>query len=65
MKEARTTRSQGGSACSANSGYDPAIIWPNGPLAEDFGVLRLMPRRIELWSLAALIQSKPPQIWRT
>jgi hypothetical protein len=45
-------------------GYDPAIIWPGGPLADDFGVLRLMPWRIELWSLAALMQSKPPQIWR-
>ena len=45
-------------------GYDPGMIWSAGPLADDFGVMRLMPWRVELWSLAALMQRKPPQIWR-
>jgi general stress protein 26 len=45
-------------------GYDPAMIWRNGPLADDFGVLRLMPSRIEMFSLGWLMQGKPPLVWR-
>jgi general stress protein 26 len=45
-------------------GYDPGMIWQNGPLADDFGVMRLSPWRVELWSLGALMQQKAPQIWR-
>ncbi|MEO8456723.1 MAG: pyridoxamine 5'-phosphate oxidase family protein [Chloroflexota bacterium] len=45
-------------------GYDPAMIWRNGPLADDFGVLRLAPSRIEMFSLGWLMQGKPPVVWR-
>ena len=45
-------------------GYDPAMIWANGPLADDFGVLRLAPHRIEMFSIGDLMQRKPPQVWR-
>ena len=45
-------------------GYDPAPIWPQGPVEGDFGVLKLTPSRIELFSIAWLMQGKPPLIWR-
>lgn len=45
-------------------GYDPAMIWQGGPLSEDFGVLRLEPWRVEMWSLEALGNRQPPLIWR-
>lgn len=45
-------------------GYDPGMIWAGGPLADDFGVLRLIPSRVELWSLDALANRQPPQVWR-
>lgn len=45
-------------------GYDPGMIWQGGPLSEDFGVLRLEPWRIEMWSLDALAKRQPPQVWR-
>jgi uncharacterized pyridoxamine 5'-phosphate oxidase family protein len=46
-------------------GYDPGMIWRNGPLADDFGVLRLEPWRVEVWSLEALAQRQPPLVWRS
>ena len=45
-------------------GYDPGMIWREGPLTGDFGVLKLTPRRIELFSLGWLMQGKPPLVWR-
>ena len=45
-------------------GYDPGLIWREGPVAGDFGVLKLTPSRIELFSIAWLMQGKPPLIWR-
>lgn len=45
-------------------GYDPAMIWQAGPVAEDFGVLRLTPWRVEMWSLEALANRQPPTVWR-
>jgi general stress protein 26 len=45
-------------------GYDPAMIWPGGPDSPEFGVLKLAPRRIELFSLGDLISQKPPRVWR-
>lgn len=45
-------------------GYDPGMIWREGPLTGDFGVLKLTPRRIELYSIAWLMQGKPPLIWK-
>ncbi len=45
-------------------GYDPAMFWPDGPSSPAFGVLKLTPWRIELYSLADLAQRKPARVWR-
>ena len=45
-------------------GYDPAMFWPDGPGSPAFGVLKLEPWRIELYSLADLAQRKPARVWR-
>lgn len=45
-------------------GYDPQIIWQAGPDDPGYGLLKLTPRRIELYALADLITGKPPQVWR-
>lgn len=47
-------------------GYDPAIIpeWKDGPGSPEFGVLKLTPRRIELWSIQDMMAGKPPLVWR-
>jgi general stress protein 26 len=45
-------------------GYDPAMIWREGPGQPDFGVLRLTPRRVELYGLADLMAGRPPAVWR-
>lgn len=45
-------------------GYDPALFWPNGPTDPNFGALLLDPWRIEMWSMAELMQGKPARVWR-
>ena len=44
-------------------GYDPVAFWPS---ADDpsFGALKLTPWRIEIWSVGAMSQGEPPQVWR-
>jgi general stress protein 26 len=44
-------------------GYDPVAFWPS---AEDpnFGALKLIPWRIEIWSVGAMSQGEPPRVWR-
>jgi len=44
-------------------GYDPGLFWKD---ADDpgYGVLKLTPWRIELYSLADLASGKPPTVWR-
>ena len=44
-------------------GYDPIAFW-SGADDENFGVLKLTPWRLEVWSLAAMAQGQPPQVWR-
>ena len=44
-------------------GYDPAIIWQSGPDDPGYGLLKLEPYRIELFSLQDLIAGKPPTVW--
>ena len=44
-------------------GYDPAIIWRDGPSDPSYGVLKLTPWRIELYALADLIAAREPQVW--
>ena len=45
-------------------GYDPAMFWPGGPTSEDFGVLKLTPWRVELWTLGQMATGQPSQVWR-
>ena len=45
-------------------GYDPAAFWQAGPTDPTFGVLKLTPWRLEVWSLAAMAQGEPAQVWR-
>ena len=45
-------------------GYDPGMIWQDGPGNRDYGLLKLTPWRIELWSLNDMISDKPPLVWR-
>ena len=45
-------------------GYDPGLFFPGGPEDAAFGVLKLVPWRIELWSLNDLMTGKPATVWR-
>lgn len=45
-------------------GYDPAMFWPGGPADASFGVLKLEPWRVEIWSLQEMAQRKPSRVWR-
>ena len=45
-------------------GYDPGLFFTKGVDDESFGCLRLLPWRIELWSLVALMKGEPPLVWR-
>jgi general stress protein 26 len=45
-------------------GYDPALFFKEGPEGRSVGIVRLVPWRIELWSLADLMTGKPPQVWK-
>jgi len=44
-------------------GYDPGLFFkaPDDPTC---GVLRLTPRRLELWSIEDLMNGRPPKVWR-
>jgi hypothetical protein len=44
-------------------GYDPGHFWPGGPDDVSFGVLKLTPIRIELWTGQDLMAGRPPKIW--
>ena len=45
-------------------GYDPAMFWPDGPASPAFGVLKLEPWRVELWSIGEMATGKPARVWR-
>jgi general stress protein 26 len=45
-------------------GYDPGTIWQDGPENPDYGLLKLTPWRIEVWSLNDMVAGKPPLVWR-
>lgn len=44
-------------------GYDPQHFWPGGVDDPTFGVLKLTPRRIELWTGQELMAGTPPKVW--
>ena len=45
-------------------GYDPQMIWRAGVEDPEFGVLKLTPWRIEIFSLGQLIQGQPSLVWK-
>lgn len=45
-------------------GYDPGMIWKEGPTDPEFGVLKLVPWRIEVSSIMDMMSGKEPQVWR-
>ena len=45
-------------------GYDPALFFKEGPEGASVGIVRLVPWRLELWSLADLMSGTPSQVWR-
>jgi general stress protein 26 len=45
-------------------GYDPALFFKEGPESASVGIVRLVPWRVELWSLAELTSGKQPQVWK-
>ncbi len=45
-------------------GYDPSIIWPDGPSSPECGLLELDPWRIEVSGLGAMMTGQPPRVWR-
>lgn len=47
-------------------GYDLAVwgFWKAGPQGKNFGVLRLQPTRVELFSIGALMSRQPPIVWK-
>lgn len=45
-------------------GYDLSMIWRGGLEDPTYGLLKLAPRRIELYSLADMAQGKDPVVWR-
>ena len=44
-------------------GYDPGLFWKS-PQDPSYGVLKLTPWRIEVWSLQEMMQGKPQTVWR-
>jgi general stress protein 26 len=45
-------------------GYDPGMIWKDGPEDPTYGLLKLTPWRIELSSIMDMMSGKEPQVWR-
>ncbi len=45
-------------------GYDPGIIWQGGVEDPAYGLLKLTPWRIEIWSLRDMVSGNPPKVWR-
>ena len=45
-------------------GYDPKLIWQEGPGDPRFGVLKLTPWRIELFSLRDMVGGTAAKVWR-
>jgi general stress protein 26 len=45
-------------------GYDPAHFFQGDATHPDFGVLKLTPWRIDLWSLAALMRREKARTWK-
>lgn len=45
-------------------GYDPQQFWAAGVGDPGFGVLKLTPSRVELWTGQEMATGKPPTVWK-
>ncbi|MEX2159354.1 MAG: pyridoxamine 5'-phosphate oxidase family protein [Dehalococcoidia bacterium] len=45
-------------------GYDLALFFGSGPEEPNYGLLKLTPWRIELWSLPDMMRGIPNKVWR-
>jgi len=45
-------------------GYDPGIIWREGPEQADYGLLKLTPYRVELNSLMDMMTGAGVRVWK-
>lgn len=45
-------------------GYDLGMFWKGGVSDPTYGLLKLTPWRIELWSLGAMMKGEQPRVWR-
>jgi general stress protein 26 len=45
-------------------GYDPGLFFRGGAGDPGYGVLRLTPHRVELWTGQDMLQGRPPTVWR-
>jgi len=45
-------------------GYDPQIIWQDGPDDPGYGLLKLTPWRIEMFALQDMFTGAEPKVWR-
>ena len=45
-------------------GYDLGMFWKEGPSDPTYGLLKLTPWRVELWSLGAMMKGEAPRVWR-
>jgi len=45
-------------------GYDLGMFWKGGVSDPSYGLLKLSPWRIELWSLGAMMKGEAPRVWR-
>lgn len=48
----------------APMGYDLAEFWKEGPEDPTYGLLKLVPWRVELWSIKDMMTGSPPKVWR-
>jgi len=45
-------------------GYDPGLFFRGGATDPGYGVLRLTPTRVELWTGQDMLQGRPPTVWK-
>lgn len=45
-------------------GYDPGMFFTQGAAHPECGLLKLVPWRVELWSISDLMNGKKPQVWQ-
>lgn len=51
-------------SAAAPVGYDPATIWPDGPLGGEFAAIALEPWRVSVATAAELARGERAAVWR-